>query len=158
MRQVKDEGSGTFHQRFTPIEDQALILLVTRHGAHHWKKIAKSMPGRNARQCRDRFKNYLNPNQISESWSREEDRILIERVAEIGPHWFRMTPFLPGRSNHAIKNRWYTHLRPKDSLGTEQSPQTENLPKCPIIIRIEGDRPVAPKTPRSPALAMLLNP
>jgi hypothetical protein len=158
---AKDERSGTHRQRWTPSEDQALIVLVKHLGARNWRKIASSIPGRTSRQCRDRFANYLSPNLTKEPWSPEEDRILLERFEETGPHWFQLSPFLPGRSGHAIKNRWYSHLHGMNSLWPADTPepsQSSAPAKSPIVIRIEGDPRVAPVKPQSPALAMLLNP
>jgi hypothetical protein len=45
--------------RFTPHEDDILTCLVLRHGVSSWLTIAARMPGRNARQCRDRWNHYL---------------------------------------------------------------------------------------------------
>jgi hypothetical protein len=54
--------------RFRLEEDSALIDLVTRYGVHSWALISAQLPGRNARQCRDRWNHYLSlalPESIS---------------------------------------------------------------------------------------------
>jgi hypothetical protein len=45
--------------RVHPIEDLALRELVLVHGLTAWPMIASRLPGRNARQCRDRWNHYL---------------------------------------------------------------------------------------------------
>jgi hypothetical protein len=47
--------------RFKPDEDRILMDLVMRYGCDSWSWIASRLPGRNARQCRDRWNHYLLP-------------------------------------------------------------------------------------------------
>jgi hypothetical protein len=47
------------HDRFTPDEDDCLYQLVDEFGINNWNEIVARMPGRNWRQCRDRWKHYL---------------------------------------------------------------------------------------------------
>jgi hypothetical protein len=141
-----------------------LVLLVKRHGQCHWQTIASSMPGRTARQCRDRFTNYLVPNLSQAAWSPEEDRVLLERFRELGPHWSRIAPFLPGRSSNAIKNRWYTYLRRKNSKrfavsdAAPEEPPASEQPDPPMCRQIECAAPPRPVAENYPTLSMLLNP
>ena len=120
----------TYRQKFSQDEDALLRRLVDLNGAHHWELIAASMPGRTARQCRDRFANYLMPQLNNGPWTEDEDRILALKYGEFGPHWSLIVPFLNGRSSNAIKNRWYTYhqkvraRRPQISKS-KPSPPTE---------------------------------
>jgi hypothetical protein len=52
--------------RFTKEEDVRLSELVDEYLTHvgaqiDWQVVAGNMPGRNRRQCRERYKNYINP-------------------------------------------------------------------------------------------------
>jgi hypothetical protein len=69
------------------------------------------MPGRNARQCRERWLNYVNPAIRTDAWTYSEDDLLIEKVNEIGRLWSSMSLYFNGRSESDIKNRWYSHLQ-----------------------------------------------
>lgn len=40
------------------------------------------------------------------SWTRAEDDIIVQGVAELGHKWFEIARRLPGRTDHAIRNRW----------------------------------------------------
>ena len=40
-------------------------------------------------------------------WSPEEDRIIIEMVAQLGFKWGKIEQVLEGRTPHAIRNRFY---------------------------------------------------
>lgn len=93
-------------KKFTPEEDEKLKNLVENTEFKKWDAIAKEMPGRTGRQCRDRYKNYLVPGFFNGQWSKEEDNLLRLKYAEFGPHWSKITAFFKNRSANALKNRW----------------------------------------------------
>ena len=97
-------------RKFSPEEDAKLQQLVEEKGARRWDEIAKEMPGRTGRQCRDRFKNYLQPELVNGPWTEDEDTLLRTKVEEIGLHWSLICAAFPGRSQSNVKNRWYSHL------------------------------------------------
>lgn len=93
-------------RRFTALEDQKLQELVGQFGAKRWRRIAQYMPGRAARQCRDRYCNYLSPDFYNNKWTAEEDYLLYEKFQEYGTQWAKITQFFPGKNANNIKNRW----------------------------------------------------
>ena len=62
----------------TKEEDELVMSLVLKHGAKNWTYIAKHLPGRIGKQCRERWHNHLNPDIKKERWTEEEDRAIIE--------------------------------------------------------------------------------
>lgn len=100
--------------KFTQQEDERLIMLIKENGAKRWKSIARKMSGKTARQCRDRYMNYLREGLGNRPWTDDEDFLLSQKVKEIGTHWSKIVIFFKGRSTNNIKNRWYTfHLKKK---------------------------------------------
>lgn len=97
-------------KKFTPEEDKALKFFVYKTGSFDWKKISEFMPGRTAKQCRDRYCNYLSETIIDEPWSKEEDDVLLYYLSFIGPKWVEISRHIPGRSGSNVKNRWHKHL------------------------------------------------
>ncbi|OHS99485.1 Myb-like DNA-binding domain containing protein [Tritrichomonas foetus] len=93
-------------RRFTAIEDQRLQELVGQFGARDWRSIAQYMPGRTARQCRDRYSNYLTPEFYNEVWTKEDDLLLYQKYLEYGSQWSKIVQFFPGKNANNIKNRW----------------------------------------------------
>lgn len=93
-------------QIFSPEEDAYLCSLVKQFGDNCWKIIAKKMPNRTTRQCRERYKNYLSPEIKNGPWSKEEDELLKEKYKEFGPKWAKIGSFFNSRSDVNIKNRW----------------------------------------------------
>ena len=99
---------------FSEQEDQKLIDLVEKMGTNDWHKIASHMNGRTVRQCRERYRHYLSPEVQHKEWTEDEDNLLREKYAELGPKWVEINGFFKNRTDINIKNRWVVLLR-KDS-------------------------------------------
>jgi hypothetical protein len=69
------------------------------------------MDSRNERQCRERWKNYINPSLRSDPWTLEEDQLVVQKYAEFGPKWNKISKFFSNRSDNAVRNRWQLMLR-----------------------------------------------
>ena len=97
--------------KFTPDEDTRLKELVLLYGEGDWARVAKEMGNRNARQCRERWRNYMNPTLSKESWTAVEDQRLLEKYHEIGAHWNTIARSFPNRSINCVRNRVMKLLR-----------------------------------------------
>jgi hypothetical protein len=79
-----------------------------------WARVARQMPHSfTPRQCRERWKNYLNPELVHDPWSREEDRLLMDEYTRVGNRWISIAAVLDGRSAAAVRNRVFLLLRKK---------------------------------------------
>jgi hypothetical protein len=107
---VAHENEIALRRKFTDQEDLQLRDLVEHLGSRNWEDIARFMPSRTARQCRDRYNNYLLNSLVTAPWTPVEDAILIEQYHQIGPYWSEIAKLLNGRSGNHIKNRWRRHL------------------------------------------------
>jgi len=138
--------NGTLVKRpWTPEEDTALVAAVHKYGACRWSMIATQLStGRVGKQCRERWNNHLCPEVKKTEWSEDEDRAILQGVAVLGTRWCEIikAPPLSGRTDNAIKNRFYSlqrrmkarqaggHRRGRQSGGDEEAPmpgQTDRI-------------------------------
>lgn len=96
---------------WTQEEDDRLRAAVQHHGTKNWNRVAKSMPGRNGKQCRERWAGMLSPELSKEAWTPQEDALLIQLHNQYGNKWALISSFLPGRSRIGLRNRWSLHVR-----------------------------------------------
>ncbi|KAK4774772.1 hypothetical protein SAY86_009707 [Trapa natans] len=94
-------------------EDAKITELVNKYGPKKWSTIAQHLPGRIGKQCRERWHNHLNPAINKEAWTQEEELVLIRAHQRHGNKWAKLTEFLPGRTDNAIKNHWNSSVKKK---------------------------------------------
>jgi hypothetical protein len=78
-----------------------------------------------AKKCRERWKNHLNPTLIKGNWSKEEDGLIIRLQKEIGNKWSEIASHLPARTEHSVKNRFYSLARANSKDDSTQQSSDE---------------------------------
>ncbi|GMH46906.1 hypothetical protein TrRE_jg12416 [Triparma retinervis] len=92
-------------------EDANLLNYVAEYGTTSWSRVADSIRTRTGKQCRERYHNHLDPNVKKGGWSKEEDALILSLQKQYGNAWAKITSYLPGRTDNAVKNRYWSATR-----------------------------------------------
>jgi myb proto-oncogene protein len=91
--------------KFSKEEDAFILNEVQIHGVGEWSTIASKMTNRGSRQVRERYFNYLAPDIKRNSFTIEEDELLIHLVTISGRKWANIARVMKTRAEITIKNR-----------------------------------------------------
>lgn len=101
----------------TPTDLPDEILLNINPNYIDWNSIATEMNTnpttrkRYGKQLKERYINHLDPRVVKDYWTDNEERILLQKQKEFGNKWNDIARYLPGRTDNAVKNYFYSKLR-----------------------------------------------
>jgi hypothetical protein len=104
--------------QWTQQEDDNLRSAVAHFGAQKWSEVARFVPTRTSKQCRERWFDRLAPDLKKGPFEPWEDHIVINKQREYGNKWAAIAGCLQGRSAASVKNRWYSGLKVAVETGS----------------------------------------
>ncbi|EEA06272.1 myb-like DNA-binding domain-containing protein [Cryptosporidium muris RN66] len=119
---------------WSPEEDELLYQLVQRLGSSSWSEIARLLNStlnvsRLAKQCRERWISHVDPRIRRGDWSLSEDHFILYQQNLWGNRWADIARHLPGRTTHAVKNRYHQLQR----LISQGKTKIEDIFNAPLI-------------------------
>ncbi|KAG2440093.1 hypothetical protein HXX76_004207 [Chlamydomonas incerta] len=110
------KGKPKQSRKWSASEIDALLKAVAALGSSddiNWVDVAKSVPTRSGKQCREKWRNDLRPDISKDPWSSREEYIVCRVHCQVGNQWADIARFLPGRAENSIKNHYNATLRSK---------------------------------------------
>ena len=120
---------------WTTGEDKLLLDAMAAFSGHIcWEELSKRIPGRSAKQCRERWQFRLHPDVNKAPFEPWEDELIVNERQIGGNHWAQIAAKLPGRTSCAVKNRWYTVLRNRKGERTPRRAKTCTVQSSPFYL------------------------
>eukprot|EP00903_Cladosiphon_okamuranus_P016537 g15256.t1 len=128
------KGSGTW----TAEEDERLSKLVEVVGMK-WSDLARHIPGRIAKQCRERYLNHLDPSLRKDMpWTEDEEALLMRLCFAKQNQWAEICRQLHGRSYNDVKNR-FNLIQRRNKRAQSGTPTTPSTPATPNVPQSASD-------------------
>ena len=96
---------------WTEEEDKLLLEWVEHRGPTNWTECSKNINGRCGKQCRERWVNALDPRIKRGNWEEKEHTMIFDQMKTNWSSWTLISKKLPGRTENAIKNYFYSSIR-----------------------------------------------
>eukprot|EP00605_Chrysophyceae_sp_TOSAG23-4_P002613 GSChrysophyteH1.ASY1.ANO1.2885.1 assembled CDS len=120
-------------RRWKEEEDTMLIRVIDEvektEGRRNWHSICHRIPGRSAKQCRERWHSQLDPAISREPWSAFEEKVLIQLHHELGNRWTEISKQMPGRTDNSVKNQWKSIKRRMESNTAHSIKKRKSMEK-----------------------------
>lgn len=97
-------------------DDRLLIDLAKKFNGKSWKKIASHFTDKTPLQCFSRYKR-IRPGIVKGSWTKEEDRKILDLVGKFGRSWSKISRNLITRNGKQIRDRYINILDPNVKKG-----------------------------------------
>ena len=96
---------------WTPEENYIIFDYVKKFGEKNWNKCAEFIKNRTGKQCREHWKNCLNPNIKKGDWTLEEDLFIMIFYKRCHGSWRELIHLFENRTENSIKNRFFSELK-----------------------------------------------
>jgi hypothetical protein len=130
--------------RWNEVLDKKLVAAVAIYGEGKWSSIAKHVPGKTDRKCRERYsENFVQGLKPAGDWTPSEDEMLIEAARRHGVgNWSKIKDELNGRTDQMCRLR-FKRIDLPDDLNEAYSERLDRHRKD----KLARTRSTPPSTP-----------
>ena len=140
---------------WTNVEDEILKAAIAKYGLNQWSRVSSLLTRKNAKQCKLRWQEWLDPRIRKADWSPEEDRKLLN-LAKLRPNqWSSISLMLNRTANQCIER--YQELL-SDYTGQEDVAADENTGASRLLLTGNVESSGARNTAGSSLGGLNLNP
>ena len=75
-------------------EDEILKAAIMKYGLNQWSRISSLLPRKSAKQCKQRWYEWLDPSIKKTEWTRDEDEKLLQLARVFPSQWRTIAPFV----------------------------------------------------------------
>ena len=130
-------------------EDEILKAAVMKYGLNQWSRISSLLVRKSARQCKERWNEWLSPNIKKTEWTKDEEEKLLHLVKMFPCQWRTISPFV-GRTPYQCLEHYEQLLDkaqgreigpndPRKLRPGEVDPNPETKPARPDPIDLDED-------------------
>ncbi|KQK08628.1 transcription factor MYB73-like [Brachypodium distachyon] len=112
---------------WTAEEDARLEKLATENRFRHWHRVARQMPGRSHKLCRDRWRDHLARDLYSRAFTAADDAELARQHRRHGGRWKDISRHVHARTTRVLKRRWKELLRKKNGAEKMEASTSPTL-------------------------------
>lgn len=142
------------------VEEDAILMEMMLKGYDNWRQVSNSIPGRTAKQCRERWRNRLDPSINKSPFTEKEDHVIQQAYEKYGNRWTQIAELLPGRTEDAVKLRWKA-LNPNQKtytkLGRPRLLNSDDVPPVSTSYVHPTSTPAHPLEIESPQMPVIDN-
>lgn len=110
---------------WTNIEDEILKAAISKYGLNQWSRVSSLLTKKNAKQCKLRWQEWLDPRIKKSDWSADEDRKLLN-LAKLRPNqWSSISLLLNRTANQCIER--YQELLSDHRVIESNDPSQKHL-------------------------------
>jgi hypothetical protein len=129
VRRWKEEEDALLMSVMNVLASSSVSSSASSKQIHNWHTIAVRIPGRTAKQCRERWHSQLDPLISRQPWSANEEKVLIQLHHEMGNKWTEIAKCMPGRTDNSVKNQWKSITRRLQSNSAHSVKRRKSMEK-----------------------------